>query len=351
VSVERTEFVVVGGGLLGLATAYALQLRGREVVVLEQHTVGHERAGSKGASRIFRLGYPDPLYVQMAVHALRLWRTLEARAAAPLLLKTGQVSFGPHLDTLLEALHSADAPAERVSLADVHALFPELGAPGDAIYEPESAVIDAIGTLAALSASLDIREDTTVTAFADDGRRVRVESPTEAFEARVAVMCVGHNANTLLPLPTYATLEHIAYFRGGSPAAIPIFISWDRDPALYGLPTPALNAYKLAFHHAGERVTPHASLEPDPEQVDALRQAAHQWIPNFDAEPVRVETCFYDNTASEDFVLTRRGNVVIGCGTSGHGFKFGPLLGEILADLATGTPPAIDLARFGVPEH
>jgi sarcosine oxidase len=346
VTVERSEFVVVGAGLLGLATAYALHQRGRDVVVLEREHVGHERAGSKGASRIFRLGYTDPLYVGMALRALPLWHALEVASGRSLLLRTGQCSFGPHLDALLAAMKAANAPARRMPLAEVRATFPDLAAPGDAIYEPESAVIDAAGTLAALAAPLRVEEHTTVTAIADDGRRVRAETITKGFEANAVVVCPGHYSAALLGLPTYASLEHVAYFRAPQPAAPPIFIAWEAAPAFYGLPTPALGAYKLAFHHAGARVPPDAPLEPDEQQVDALRRAAQRWLPGYDPEPVRVETCFYDNTANEDFVLTRRGNVVIGAGTSGHGFKFGPLLGEVLADLATGKPPTIDITRF-----
>jgi len=63
---------------------------------------------------------------------------------------------------------------------------------------------------------------------------------------------------------------------------------------------------------------------------------------------VATERCVYDNSADTDFVIGRAGNIVVGCGTSGHGFKFGPLLGELLADLADGTQPPIDLGRFGI---
>jgi sarcosine oxidase len=61
---------------------------------------------------------------------------------------------------------------------------------------------------------------------------------------------------------------------------------------------------------------------------------------------VATERCVYDNSIDTDFVLDRVGNLVVGCGTSGHGFKFGPLLGELLADLADGTTPPIDLRPF-----
>ncbi|MFZ0044760.1 MAG: FAD-dependent oxidoreductase, partial [Streptosporangiaceae bacterium] len=80
-----------------------------------------------------------------------------------------------------------------------------------------------------------------------------------------------------------------------------------------------------------------------------LSEVASRHLPGYDPDPAATERCTYDNSPDEDFILDRTGNVVIGCGTSGHGFKFGPLLGEWLADLATGTAPAGQLQqRFAV---
>ena len=71
-------------------------------------------------------------------------------------------------------------------------------------------------------------------------------------------------------------------------------------------------------------------------------------LPSLDPEPVATERCVYDNSIDADFVLDRVGRVVVGCGTSGHAFKFGPLLGELLADLAEGRQPEVDLDRFSL---
>ncbi len=71
-------------------------------------------------------------------------------------------------------------------------------------------------------------------------------------------------------------------------------------------------------------------------------------LPSLDPQPVATERCVYDNSADSDFVLDRVGRIVVGCGTSGHGFKFGPLLGELMADLAEGEDPPVDLGRFGL---
>jgi sarcosine oxidase len=113
----------------------------------------------------------------------------------------------------------------------------------------------------------------------------------------------------------------------------PIFIAFD-EPAVYGLPAPHERTYKVARHHAGATVDPETTdMAVDACEVDVLRAAARRWLPHFDDRPVAVDTCLYDNTANEDFVLERHGNVVVGAGTTGHGFKFGPVFGESLAAL------------------
>ena len=86
----------------------------------------------------------------------------------------------------------------------------------------------------------------------------------------------------------------------------------------------------------------------DAASVATLSAGVARLLPSLDPEPVATERCVYDNTVDSDFVLDRVGRIVVGCGTSGHGFKFGPLLGECLADLAEGRRPAVDLARFSL---
>ena len=287
----------------------------------------------------------------MAVVARSHWAELERECDRTLLAPTVQLTFGGDGDQLLHALETGGARGARpVDASEARRAFPEFGAPGDAVLEPDSAVIDAAATLDALrnTAGDALHEATRVRRVIDTGDGVRIETSAGDVDASMAVVCPGAFTPEFAFGERFATLEHVAYFRhrGGSLPEMPIFIVYG-DPPIYGLPTAALNAYKLAFHHAGERVdAEHADMTPRADAVDALVGAATVWLPAFDREPVLVETCLYDNTADEDFVLDRRGNVVIGAGTSGHGFKFGPLLGELLADLATGTTPSFDLARF-----
>ncbi len=112
------------------------------------------------------------------------------------------------------------------------------------------------------------------------------------------------------------------------------------EPMLYGLPTPDGRLFKVGLHHSGPVVPPDgADLAPDPAGDGRLAASVARLLPAFDPVPVRSERCFYDNSPDEHFVIDRVGRITIGAGTSGHGFKFGPLLGALLADLAEGRSP------------
>ncbi len=347
--VERADVVIVGAGLLGLATAYALRGR-REVLVVERETVGHARGGSHGPSRIFRLGYPDPVYVHLARLAQAGWRELEATAGTALLTTTGQLSFGPGAYRVLDALTAAGAPVEMLDADSVAARFPMFEGHGPAVFESESGVLAADAVLRSLrtAAACEVRQRVRVRRVADHEDGVRVETSAGVIEARAVVVTAGPWTRELLPsTPTFATLEHVAYLhprRAG--VAPPVFID-HHEPAIYGLPTPGTDEYKIALHHAGAVVDAEATdLQPDPRAVDALIAATRVWLPDFDPEGAEIDTCLYDNTIDEDFILDRAGHVVVGAGTSGHGFKFGVVLGELLAGLVLGAAPRVDLARF-----
>ena len=113
---------------------------------------------------------------------------------------------------------------------------------------------------------------------------------------------------------------------------------------IYGLPTPDGGLFKVGRHQSSPPVAlARASLQPDPDDDRPLAAAVARVLPRFGSRPVSSERCFYDNSPDENFVVDRVGRIVIGAGTSGHGFKFGPLLGEVLADLAQGLEPRVPI--------
>lgn len=351
----QCEVVVVGAGLLGLATARALARRGREVILLEQAEVGHEGSGSKGSCRIFRLGYDDTEWVRMAMRARGPWAELEDESGRRLLHPTPQLTFGEHLDGVRDAMSEAGAPHELLTGAEAAARFPGVSVGGPALLEPESCVISADAALQALAAAVpDIRPGARVTGIADDGSQVTARTTSGDVSARAAVVCAGPWTTALLAgngitVPSAATLEQVGYVStAGAADAAPIFICHG-PPEAYGLPVPGEPLYKFGFHHSGPVIDPGSQDQaPDSEISTRLTGLARQYLPGLDPVLVRTERCVYDNSPDEGFIIDRVGRIVIGSGTSGTGFKFGPLLGEWLADLATGGSPEPAARRFSL---
>ena len=280
--------IVVGAGLLGLSAAWALSRRHWHVTVLEAaDAVGHDRSGSKGDARIFRLGYPEPVYVEMAIRARTLWRHLEATSGRQLLHGCGQVTFGDEasLDAIAASLAAVGSPAERLVPGDAARRFPAIAVNGSVLFEPASCVLAADECLRALGAAADfvLRTGTRVTSLCQGTDSVTVATAAgQSFDADVVVDCAGPQALALLddPWPVVAppSLPQVAYF-APSPGATPreqppIFIEWG-DDMIYGLPgahrRPARRDLQGLPSHPGHRPRP---LRPRRRRADGRRPGA-----------------------------------------------------------------------------
>ncbi len=355
--------MVVGAGLLGLSTAWQLARRGRDVLVLEGARVGHPGAGSRGLCRIFRLGYDDPRYVAMAKRALPLWREMEAETGSDLLRTTGQLTFGAGLSSLSAGLAAGGANFEWWSGAEARRHFPDVAAPGPAVFEPDSGVIHAEQCLKMLRLAVGaaLHEEVAVVGLADGGSAVAVQTTRGTLRASVVVCCAGTGTASLLAttgvrLSLHASLEQVAYFasRHHVSAGLPVIVE-RAEPMIYALPTPDGGLFKVGRHQSSPRVdVARADLTPHPDDDRSLVAAVKRLLPGFGTRPVGSERCFYDNSPDQDFVVDRIGRIVVGAGTSGHGFKFGPLLGAMLANLAEGEAPGLEIgwlsaSRAGLP--
>ena len=369
---ERVEVVVVGAGITGLSTAWRLAEAGHQVVLLERFELGHDKGSSHGATRIFRFAYADPVYVRLAQAALPLWRELEEASGWEILRLTGGVDLGPasRLDATEGALRSTGAVAERMTPKQIRERFPSVD-PGDSegLFSPDSGVLAAARALEATAALARARGarlmgSTPVRAIRPEGESVTVATDDGDIEARRCVVAAGGWAPDLLEplgikLPMRVTREQVLYFKG--PDDLPPLIHYgdtdgDRDGssrfpfARYAVPMYAGAAgIKVGEHMSGEVTTAEGrSYEMDPENAARVARYVEQTFPALDPEPVAFETCLYRTTPDEGFVLDPIGSVIVGSPCSGHGFKFGPLTGEILACLATGREPPADLAPFAL---
>ncbi len=143
----HADAVIVGGGLAGSATAWALSKRRRKVVLLEAFWPGHTKGSSHGSARVFRRAYTDPFYVRLTGDAAELWRQLEDQAAEQLVIKTGAIDFGPGPKPvrLYEVLAAQHVPAKLLTPEEAAERWPYIAfdSQDTVMYHPEGGVIDA----------------------------------------------------------------------------------------------------------------------------------------------------------------------------------------------------------------
>ena len=338
------EVVVVGAGMAGLATAYALARDGREVLLLERFSLGHEHGSSHGSSRIFRLAYSEPEYVRLAEQALDAWRALEADAGERLLVQVGNLDVGPHAEPTREALEAAGLASEWVGADELAARFGIRVAEGvPALLQPDGGYARADRTLraladGALAAGAELVAGSPVEALRDEAGAVVLDTAGGSVHARVAVVTAGAWARPLLAgagieLPVVETRETVAYFDLAGAEPVSVIDSTVSHRWGYALSAPG-RGLKAGLHMSGTPANPSAPGEPDPAVVAGATAWVRDRFPRALAEPTGAETCLYTTTADERFVLARHGRVVVGSACSGHGFKFAPLTGRRLAALA-----------------
>jgi sarcosine oxidase len=318
---------VIGAGVMGLATAWALRRRGLEPVVYEQFTVGNDRGSSHGRSRIFRLAYAEDAYVRLAQEALPLWRELEAESGATLLELNGLVEVVRSLEeSTAETLERCGVAWERLDREEAERRYPiRVPEASFVVVQPEAGIVRADLALGAFARELDVREGT--------------RAHPDEVDADAVVVTAGSWVNELLdePLGVRVTRETLCYFRpesGGGP--IPSLVSFKPDQHthdMYSLADPE-HGLKVGAHHAGPEVDPNVPGEPEPALVERITAWARETYVLADPDPVAAQTCLYTTTPDQSFVLERHGRIVVGSPCSGHGFKFAPAIGERLAALA-----------------
>jgi len=365
------DVAVVGLGAIGSAVARELAGRGLRVVGFDRHAPPHELGSSHGASRIIREAYfEDPVYVPMVQRAQVLWRALERECGRTLLRTTGGVMLG-RADTALVrgALRSAELhglPHTVLDASAVAARFPVLRPESDmlgvwepnaGVLDPEACVLAQLERAVALGALL--HTNTAVHGWEAGARDVTLATDVGRIAARTLVLAAGPWIADLLPglpLPFAVERQVLHWFEPARDAAqfapdrCPIHL-WEFDGARFYYGFPDLGGgVKLAFHHGGEPMTAATARRTvDEADVAAIRAAVRRFTPAADGRLLKSTVCLYTNTPDEHFRIDRHpahAHVVIASPCSGHGFKFAPVVGEIVADLVMERAPAFDLAPF-----
>ncbi|MGO1506868.1 MAG: N-methyl-L-tryptophan oxidase [Microbacteriaceae bacterium] len=369
---ETFEVAVVGMGALGSAAAYHLARRGAKVVAFEQYDLGHVRGASHDTSRIVRTSYGASQYVRLAQSAYRDWADLEAESGERLLTITGGVIFlpvaGPYsASDFTAALTECDVPHELLAPDEVRRRWPQFDVPEgvETVYTADTGIAHAARTVATLQMrarvhGADIRDRTRVDAVTPDGDGVIVRTSSGDVRANKVVIAADAWTNELLEplgaaIPLDVMQEQVTYFQSSRPEAhdrdsFPVWI-WEDEECYYGFPTYGEPTIKAARDVSFNRMTPtERTYVPSPELTAQLSDFVHGLVPDAGPE-LRTLTCQYALTPDRRFILSpldQHPDIIVGL-AAGHGFKFTPAIGRILAELALDGESTDDVSKFAAP--
>jgi sarcosine oxidase len=353
------EYIVLGLGGWGSAAAYWLSRRaGADVLGLEQFELGHVRGESQDHSRIIRLSYHTPEYVELAKHAYTAWREVERDSGEQLVLRTGGLDFAPResaipLTNYSGSMDAAGVPYEHLDAAEIRRRWPQFTVTDDihGLFQPESGIaMAARGNAAhvrmARAHGATLRDQAPVERIRPTEGEMEVVAGGVAYRCRRLVIAAGAWSNGALThfgihLPLRVTKEQVTYFATShqadfQPDRFPIWI-WMDDPCFYGIPAFGEAGPKAGQDAGGLETTADTrSFEPDQAALKRTVDFLGRYIPKALGPIIYTKTCLYTLTPDRDFVLDKLPdfpNVAVGIG-GGHGYKFASLIGRILSELA-----------------
>lgn len=370
------DIAIIGAGIMGAAAACEMARDGARVALIDQSRLPNPRGASVDHSKVFRFAYPDPLYARLAADALKLWREAERETETELMTRTGLLLIGSRRsqsdseDALgcYNALRSVDLEAEMLTGDEAARLFPQFNADAIAygVLDPSGAILHAERAVSAFidlarRRGVSVIENRRVAAINNrDGVTALATEPGGVIECHRAMVASGPWTRRLLPevnnlLAT--TRQEVFYFEpegkenapGFGIGDFPIFFA--TDAGFYGFPIHHAGAMKIANHEKGDPVDPDRVDESvSPEAINECRAFFAEFIPALaDARLKESRVCIYNNTPDDDFIIDwhpELENILIVTGFSGHGFKFGPLIGRIAAELLLSGSTAYNIDRF-----
>jgi sarcosine oxidase len=371
--VGSSQYVVVGAGLAGAATAWSLARQGHEVAIVERAQPAAHDGSSHGSARIFRYAYPDPFYTRLVIQSRERWDELERVSGKELITATGSLDFGVTRDprTLAAVLEAEGVEHDLLDLEEARSRWPQIAVDTETLWHPDAGVIDSATAVwamvdqatkhgAQLLTDWELRRITT----ARNGFRLSARNGEELDAEKVVVAAGGWlphlladlqlPANFLTALPPLEVSQEQAYhfpYRDET-TGWPTFIH--KSPAIqtYGLPggrDAEFRGQKLAEYNGGPKIpsAAHQTGAIDPANRAKVVDYVTRFLPGLVPEPYAETTCLFTNTPTEDFVVDGADGVTLVSACSGHGAKFAPLVGEIAADVVTGSAAPPERFRVG----
>ncbi|XP_031728356.1 peroxisomal sarcosine oxidase [Anarrhichthys ocellatus] len=370
------DCIVIGAGVQGSFTAYQLAEKKQKTLLLEQFILPHTRGSSHGQTRIIRKAYEQDFYTHMMEESYELWAQLEREAGVKLYRQTGLLVMGPE-DSQSYQLYKNNLQKNKVPMVILnrdnfsqHIPNVNLAVGDGAVVDITAGVLYADRALKNVQGQFEklggvIRDNEKVTDI-KPGPVVTVSTSAGVYRAKSVVITAGPWANRLLAhtglqLPLKVVKINVCYWKEKVPGTydvkqrFPCFLLTESEETkhhIYGLPSNEyLGLMKICYHIGGETDPDERDKQTDRSDIDILQRIIARCFPGLVPEPAVVESCMYTMTPDQHFVLDRHpshSNIVFGAGFSGHGFKFGPIIGKLLCELILGEVPSYDLSPFRI---
>jgi monomeric sarcosine oxidase len=365
------EYIVLGLGGFGSAAAYWLARRaGGEVLGLEQFELGHVRGESQDHSRIIRLSYHTPGYVELAKHAYTAWAEVEREAGEPLILRTGGLDFAHEVSAIplsnySDSMDAAGVSYETLDAGEIMRRWPPFRLSDDihGLYQPQSGIAMAARANAAhqrlaRAHGATLRERVAVEAIRPLDGEIELQVDGVRHRCGRLIITAGAWSNRTLAgfgvgLPLTITQEQVTYFASPrladfQPERFPIWI-WMDDPCFYGFPVFGEAGPKAGQDAGGKEVSVDTrTFEPDLAALQRVQEFLGQFLPTALGPIIYTKTCLYTLTPDRDFIIDavpEHSNALVAIG-GGHGYKFASIVGRILSELAIDGRTGHDLGPF-----
>jgi sarcosine oxidase len=359
----KYDVIILGLGAMGSSAAQQLTQRRKRVLGIEQFIPPHDQGSSHGGTRMIRQAYwESPAYLPLVLRSYELWEKLETDAGTKLLNITGGLILGSADSQLVTGgIAAADQHSIKyrvLSPAQIHERFPAITplANDVGVYEKKAGFLLVEECIRAQlrraeQGGAELHFEERVLGWSADSAGIKVSTDRSVYEAEHLVITAGPWANQALPgvFPMNVTRQVMAWIQPTNgvepflPDCFPVFLCESPDGGFPGYGFPAVDGanggVKAAIHGSDAVCTPETvDREVHESDIAAVIDKLSPRFPSLAGRVVKATTCFYTMTPDEHFIIGLHPHfpsVSVACGFSGHGFKFAPVVGEILTQLVT----------------
>ena len=358
--------IVVGAGINGVTAAIEFKKRGHQVILVDPGPLPHPLAASTDISKAVRTAYgADEVYAALAERSIPLWREWNREFGTELYHEVGflflrqqQMQPGDFEFESLKVLEQHGRKVERIDSTTLRERFPAWSAERycDGIFERQAGYVESGHVVALLverakSLGVELRKGSQFTGLDEDDEGLRgvLLDTGQRIPGDLVVMAVGAWTPYVLPFTRKffrATGQPVFHLKPAQPELFaserfPVFGADISTTGYYGFPLSRDGIVKIANHGPGRQMSPDSSDRTvTPQEEKDLREFLSWTFPTLaDAPIVYKRICFYCDTRDGHFWIAtdpEHPGLVVATGDSGHGFKFAPVLGEIIADAAEG---------------